>query len=75
MIRSAFELGAGHMPDYRVFCRDGAGRFSPAQWVRADSDEIALARARELNPNARCEVWEGQRLVAILLPEVTQAAS
>lgn len=63
------------MPDYRVFCRDGAGRFSPAQWIRAESDELALSKAREINPDARCEVWEGQRLVATLQPQVAHSSS
>lgn len=58
------------MPDYKLFCRDGGGRFSPAQWIRADSDATAIATARRLHPSSRCEVWEGQRLVAVVMPEI-----
>lgn len=53
------------MASYRLYCLDGAGHISLADWVEAENDGEALARARQLKHNARrCEVWRGSSLVA-----------
>lgn len=55
------------MGDYRLYCLDGAGRISLAQWIEANSDEEAIALVREMKPDAlKCEIWQGPRLVARL---------
>lgn len=56
------------MAFYRVYSLDGAGRIrSFAEEFKADSDEEATAKARELKADAlQCEVWKGNRLVASL---------
>ena len=53
------------MAEYRLYCLDGTGRISFAEEIDAASDEEAIARAREMKPDALvCEVWDGHRLVA-----------
>lgn len=55
------------MADYRVYCLDGQGQIGLADWIEAQSDDEALARARALRPDAhKCEVWLKNRLVAKL---------
>ena len=55
------------MPDYRLYCLDGAGHIGLADWIEADDDDGAIAEARKLRPKAnRCEVWQQGRLVAKL---------
>jgi hypothetical protein len=51
------------MPNYRVYCYDGAGKLWVADWVEAASDEDALAAARAMKVAVKCEVWERDRLV------------
>ena len=59
--------GGGAMADYRVYCLDGAGNIALADWIEADTDDEALAKARELRPNAqKCEIWRKDRLIAKL---------
>jgi hypothetical protein len=55
------------MPDYRMYCLDGAGHMGLADWIEASDDDDAIAKARQLKPNAHsCEVWQKDRLVAKL---------
>jgi hypothetical protein len=55
------------MADYRLYCLDGGGRIGLAHWMEASDDDDAIARARELKPQAHsCEVWQKDRLVAKL---------
>jgi hypothetical protein len=55
------------MPDYRLYCLDGAGRITLADWIEADSDEDAIEKARIKRQGARkCEIWERRRLVKTL---------
>ena len=55
------------MPDYRLYCLDGAGRISLADWIEADSDEQAIEKARAKQHGARkCEIWQRRRLVKSL---------
>ena len=57
----------GRMAAYRLYCLDGAGHIGLADWIEADTDEAAIAGARELRPDAhRCEIWLKDRLVAKL---------
>ena len=53
------------MPTYRLYGLDGDGHISLADWLEAETDEEAVAKARQLRPDAHdCEVWEQTRLVA-----------
>jgi hypothetical protein len=55
------------MADYRLYSLDGDGRISLADWIQADSDEEAIAVARQMRPGAlECEVWLKNRLVATM---------
>jgi hypothetical protein len=55
------------MAEYRLYCLDGAGRISLAEWIDADTDEEAIAKARKIEHGAiKCEVWQRNRLVARL---------
>ena len=55
------------MPDYRLYCLDGAGQIGLADWIEAETDEGAVAEAKKLRPDAhQIEVWQKQRLVARL---------
>ena len=58
------------MPDYRLYCLDGGGRISLADWIQAADDEDAVRQARIMRPDAmRFEIWQGRRLVASLGPQ------
>jgi hypothetical protein len=55
------------MRHYRLYCLDGAGRISLAEWIDAADDEDAIRQAQDMKRGAlRCEVWSGKRLVATL---------
>lgn len=55
------------MRDYRLYCLDGAGRISLAEWLDASNDEDAIQQAKVLKNGARkCEVWQRNRLVITL---------
>ena len=55
------------MTSYRVYCLDGVGSISLADWIEAEDDVRAVRHAREMKNGAlRCEIWQGQRLVARL---------
>ena len=52
---------------YRVYSLNRSGRIGLAEEVRAESDDAAMALARELVPNAvKGELWQDRRLVATL---------
>ena len=51
------------MPAYRVYEKDGAGRFSKADWIEAETDQAALAAAKARARSQTYEVWQGSRLV------------
>ena len=61
--------GGLHMPAYRVYCLDGAGKVWAAEWIQAESDSTALDAAREFAGSAHCEVWLGERLVGKVEPQ------
>jgi hypothetical protein len=60
-------IGVACMPDYRIYCLDGAGKISFAEELIASSDDEAITKAHRLKQKAlKCEVWQGRRLVATL---------
>jgi hypothetical protein len=58
---------------YRYYCLDSSGHLHSAEWFEADSDADAIAQVEALHPDALCEIWHGQRLVAKLSPKRLQA--
>jgi len=55
------------MPDYKLYCLDGAKRIQrAADVISAASDEEAVAQVRALNMPSACEIWQGLRLVATI---------
>ena len=55
------------MPDYRIYCLDGAGKIDFAQELSANSNQEAIAKAQQLyRKTLKCEIWQGRRLVATL---------
>ena len=52
------------MVAYRVYLLDGVNRFTRAEVVEATSDEEATRQARNLNGFVKCEIWNGEKLVA-----------
>ena len=60
------------MQVYRVYCLDGANRFTGADYIEAPDDEEAVRRALEgMGDALKFEVWKGDRLVQ----RIEQAAS
>jgi hypothetical protein len=51
---------------YRVYCFDGERMTVTGEFIEAASDEEAIARAVARDFGSRCEIWEGNRLVAEL---------
>ena len=54
------------MPEYRLYCMGGDGSFTKSREIVTDSDEAAIAFARQLKIPTKCELWERERLVAAL---------
>jgi hypothetical protein len=49
---------------YRLYCLDGAGKITGAEWIEAASDDDAVRVARGMNKPVPCEVWQRTRFVA-----------
>jgi hypothetical protein len=56
------------MAEYRLYCLDETGRISTAHDMEAPSDEDAIREARAMKIEVKCELWEHERLVAVLEP-------
>jgi hypothetical protein len=55
------------MSSYKLYCLQSPGNLHFAEWIDARDDAEAIATARKLKKDAlKCEVWQGQRLVAVL---------
>jgi hypothetical protein len=50
--------------NYRYYCLDATGRIHDAQWFHATDDEEAVGLIAARHPDAKCEIWQGKRLVA-----------
>jgi hypothetical protein len=57
--------------EYRFYRLDGAGQIHSAEWIKADSDDQATTQVQVQFPDAKCEIWQGKRLVARLSPGAT----
>jgi hypothetical protein len=54
---------------YRVYCFDAAQKNVTADFIKAASDEEAIAKAEAAGYGTKCEIWDGSRLVAELESE------
>ena len=63
MIRLAQIVGVTHLPAYRLYRLDGAGKITSADWIAADADEDALRQAHLMVDGANFELWERKRLI------------
>ena len=59
-------MSASQTKTYRVYCFDGARQALTNDLIDADSDEEAISKADALGVGTKCELWEGNRLVAQL---------
>ena len=56
--------------NYKVYCLDGAQKIArPPVIFQASDDEAALLEAELARNGARCELWQGLRLVARIAAE------
>jgi hypothetical protein len=60
--------GSGGMAHYRLYCVDGAGKITRAQFVEAGSDEDAIMIVRSFKESVKCELWLRDRLIATIPP-------
>ena len=51
---------------YRVYCYDSARKVVSADWIEAANDEDAIAKAEAAGFGDKCEIWDGNRMVAQL---------
>lgn len=64
---------SSHAKTYRLCCFDSIQNVLTADWLEADSDEDAIARAEAMGICSHYEIWDGNRLVAEGLSERKQA--
>lgn len=58
------------MVDYRVYRFDGVSRIEMAEWIEASDDEDAIRQTRRLGDKAaKCELWQGNRLIIALVQQ------
>jgi hypothetical protein len=58
---------------YRVYCFDAKLQMLSGDFIEAASDEDAIAQAEAAGYGSKCEIWDGQRLVAQLQAPRLQA--
>ena len=64
------------MKDYRLYCFDGASRITAAEWISAATDHEAVDTAKVMmNGCFRAEVWDRDRLVEQITPDVQETAA
>lgn len=54
---------------YRVVCFDAELKVVLAELIQAATDEEAIAKAEAAGFGTKCEIWDGNRLVAELESE------
>lgn len=54
------------MGTYRLYSLDGVRKVASAEWIEADDDEDAVVVAKDRMDGHDCELWQGERLVALL---------
>lgn len=58
---------------YRVYCYDHVQHVVSSDLIKACSDDEVVEKATAAGFGTRCEIWEGNRLVAQLGSERLQA--
>jgi hypothetical protein len=56
------------MHEYRVYLLNDEDKIAGALWVEADSLDAAIVNAIDETSGARCEIWEGTRLLTKIWP-------
>jgi hypothetical protein len=56
------------MRDYRLYCLDGSGKFTTVHEIDAKDDAEALQKSRDLKLLVKCELWDKERMVAVIEP-------
>lgn len=51
---------------YRLYRYDSVHKIVSGDWLEADSDDDAIALAEARGFGTKCEIWEGERLIAQL---------
>jgi hypothetical protein len=51
---------------YRIYCYDAAMHSVSSDMIQATSDADAIAQAEAAGFGSKCEIWQGNRLVAQL---------
>lgn len=70
-VRQAYSTVRGLvLPNYRLYRLDGAGKISAADWIEAADDTDACQRAEQSGNGGSYEIWDRQRLVIRVRPEV-----
>ena len=64
---------SGPRKTYRLYSFDGVHKVLSAELIEAACDEDALAGAEAVAAGAKCELWDGRRLVAQIEAERRQA--
>jgi hypothetical protein len=64
---------SGTQKSYRVYCYDAVNKLVTADLIKAASDEAAIASVEADGFGTKCEIWDGNRLVARLEGERLQA--
>ena len=57
---------SGPPETYRVICFDADRKVVTSDLIKASSDEEAIAQAEAAGFGTKCEIWQGERLVAQL---------
>jgi hypothetical protein len=52
-----------HMPTYRLYKLDEAGKFAAGEGLDAADDDEAMKKARAAGHAFACEVWLARRLI------------
>jgi hypothetical protein len=53
-------------PDYRLYCLGDDRKIARSDWIDAQNDVEAVAIARSMKKSVDCEIWKGDRLVAVV---------
>jgi hypothetical protein len=61
-------MSASHKT-YRVYCYDVQRKVVTADFISAANDQEAIAKATTAGFGSKCELWDGNRLVAQLEDE------
>ena len=54
------------MGTYRLYCLDGVDKVASAEWIEAADDDTAIDSAEGMHGGRKCELWQGNRLVAVV---------